>query len=64
VLDFVNFHRQSVTTGWKFSALIVVIDNQVVYTQWSGEPQIHTTIDRKNPLGPLQNFDESLGVGM
>jgi len=64
VLDFVNFHRQSVTTGWKFSALIVVIDNQVVYTQWSGEPQIHTTIDRKNPRGPLQNFDESLGVGM
>ena len=64
VLDFLNFHRQSVTTGWKFSALIVVIDQQVVYTQWSGEPQIHTTIDRNIPLGPLQNFDESLGIGM
>jgi len=64
VLDFFNFHRQIVTTGWKFSALIVVIDQQVVYTQWSGEPQIHTTIDRNIPLGPLQNFDESLGIGM
>jgi hypothetical protein len=41
-----------------------VIDQQVVYTQWSGEPQIHTTIDRNIPLGPLQNFDESLGIGM
>ena len=64
LLDFANFRRHSVTTGWKFSALIVVIDKQVVYTQWSGEPQIHTTIERQNPLGPFQNFEESLGIGM
>ena len=64
LLDFANFRRHSVTTGWKFSALIVVIDKQVVYTQWSGEPQIHTTIERHNPLGPLQNFEESLGISM
>ena len=64
LLDFANFRRHSVTTGWKFSALIVLIDQQVVYTQWSGQPQIHTTIERTNPLGPFQNFEESLGIGM
>ena len=63
LLDLLNFHRNTVTTGWKFAALIVVIDDQVVYTQWSGQPQIHTTVERTNPLGPLQSIDESLGLG-
>ncbi len=64
VLDFLNFHRNTVTTGWKFAALIVVIDQQVVYTQWSDQPQIHTTVERNNPLGPLQNIDDSWGLGL
>ena len=63
LLDLLNFHRNTVTTGWKFAALIVVIDEQVVYTQWSGEPQIHTTVERTNPLGPLQSIDESALLG-
>ena len=64
LLDLLNFHRNTVTTGWKFAALIVVIDEQVAYTQWSGQPQIHTTVERTNPLGPLQSIDESLGLGL
>lgn len=63
LLDLLNFHRNTVTTGWKFAALIVVIDEQVVYTQWSGQPQIHTTVERTNPLGPLQSIDESMVLG-
>jgi hypothetical protein len=64
LLDLLNFHRNTVTTGWKFAALIVVIDNQVVYKQWSGQPQIHMTLERTNPLGPLQSMDESFGFGV
>jgi hypothetical protein len=61
-LDFMNFKRNTVTTGWKFSALIVVIDETVVYKQWDGQPRIETTDARTNPLGPLQGMGETLKV--
>jgi len=51
-----------VTTGWKFGALIVVIDNKVVYKQWSGSPRIEETDLRRNPLGPLQGAGQSLDM--
>lgn len=60
LLDFLNFKRHTVTTGWKFGALIVTIDGTVVFTQWSGTPNIQETEDQKNPLGPLQGAGESL----
>lgn len=61
-LDFLNFKRHTVTTGWRFSALIVVIDDHVVYKQWSGQPKIETTEQRTNPLGPLQGMGETAKV--
>lgn len=60
LLDFLNFKRHTITTGWKFSALVVVIDDLVVYKQWSGEPNIETVDLRTNPLGPLQSMGEGL----
>ena len=60
LLDFLNFKRSTVTSGWKFSALIVVIDGLVVYKQWSGQPRIETIDFRVNPLGPLQSMGETL----
>jgi hypothetical protein len=60
LLDFLNFKRNKVTTGWKFSALIVVIDDTVVYKQWDGQPKIEMTDARTNPLGPLQSMGETL----
>lgn len=35
VLSLRNFRRDTVTTGWKFAALIGVINETVVYKQWS-----------------------------
>lgn len=61
-LDFLNFRRHTLTSGWKFSALIVVVDDLVVYKQWSGEPRIEATDERTNPLGPLQSMGETLKV--
>ena len=63
MLDFLNFRRDTLTTGWKFSALIVVVDNTVVYKQWNGQPRIESTDHRTNPLGPLQGMGESLKPG-
>lgn len=60
MLDFLNFKRDTLTTGWKFGALIVVIDDTVVYKQWSGSPRIEESEFRRNPLGPVQGTGESL----
>lgn len=60
LLDFLNFKRDTETTGWKFSALIVVIDGVVVYKQWSGQPKIESSDVRINPLGPLQSMGETM----
>lgn len=61
-LDFLNFKRNTLTTGWKFSALIVVINDTVVYKQWNGQPRLESTEVRTNPLGPLQSMGETLKV--
>lgn len=60
MLDFLNFKRDTITTGWKFGALVVVIHDKVVYKQWSGRPNIQETEVRHNPLGPLQGVGESM----
>lgn len=59
LLDLLNFRRQTITTGWKFSALIVIIGNKVVYKQWSGSPNIKDDTVNTNPLGPLQGTGAS-----
>lgn len=58
--DFMNFRRKTETHGWEFSALIVLIDGQVVYKLWSGVPEIHEKHEETNPLGPLQGIGPSL----
>ena len=58
ILDLFNFRRTTVTTGWKFAALVVVVDQTVVYKQWSGQPEIQSTVHRTNPLGPFQTMDD------
>ena len=62
-LDFLNFRRTTLTTGWKFEALIVVVDTMVVFKQWSGQPKIETTELQANPLGPLQGMGETIKPG-
>lgn len=59
MLDFMNFKRETLTTGWKFGALIVVVGDKVVYKQWSGSPNIQEESVQKNPLGPLQGAGSS-----
>jgi hypothetical protein len=57
LIDVLNFRKRTKTTGWKFEALIVVVDGVVVYTMHSGEPNVNTKEVKKNPLGPLQGMD-------
>lgn len=57
-MDFLNFDRETLITGWRFGALIVVVNGTVVYKQWSGQPMVRQVDRSRNPLGPLQGAGE------
>jgi len=57
-LDVMNFRKQTQISGWSFDALIVIIDDQVVYKIWGGTPMSLEYGDKKNPLGPLQGIKD------
>ena len=59
-LDMLNFRRDEVTTGWSFSALIVLIDDLAVYAIGGGQPNVSTEKIDRNPLGPLQGIGQTL----
>ncbi|MDA8327296.1 MAG: hypothetical protein M0033_13950 [Nitrospiraceae bacterium] len=59
-MDFFNFKRHVKKTGWRFDALVVMVDNVVVYKQWGGSPAIDSITDTKNPLGPFQGASDVL----
>lgn len=60
-LDSFNFKRESVTTGWSVDALLVFVDDRLVYELVGGQPTIHQYELQRNPLGPLQGWgDEAL----
>jgi hypothetical protein len=61
-LDFLNFDRETLITGWRFNALIVVIDGTVVYKQWSGQPMVRQVDRNRNPLGPFQSAGDAKNV--
>lgn len=60
-LDSLNFRRETVTTGWRVDALLVFVDDALVYQLVGGRPAINEVDLRRNPLGPLQGWgDQSL----
>jgi hypothetical protein len=59
LLDFVNFKRRTVTTGWRFQALVLLVNDQVVYRSWGGQPNINQVQQTNNPLGPFQDVGPS-----
>lgn len=60
-LDFFNFKRVTQTSGWRFQGVVLVHDdNLVLFRNHSGEPNIEKTEVRRNPLGPLQSFGETV----
>lgn len=59
VLDFLNFQRTTQTTGWRFNALFVMVDDVVVYKLWTGQPKITEVESVRNPLGPFQGAGEA-----
>jgi len=60
-LDTLNIRRETDVTGWSFNALIVLVDETVVYTLAGGQPNIRERELTRNPLGPLQSVGEAIG---
>lgn len=54
--DLFGFRKNVKTTGWRFKATIVVVDNVVAYKLWNGTPEIEAVEKEITPLGPLQNM--------
>lgn len=54
--DFTNFSRRLETTGWRFTGLILLVDDMVVYRSWGGQPRVNEVEITNNPLGPFQDI--------
>lgn len=59
-LDSLNFKRETDTSGWTFNALIIMVDDVVVFTVFGGQPKILEHEVVRNPLGPLQSWGEQV----
>ncbi len=59
-LDSFDFKREVRTTGWSFDALLVFVDDSLVYKLTGGQPTILEDEVHRNPLGPLQGWGEAL----
>ena len=54
--DFFNFERHTVTSGWRFNATVLFVNDLVVFRTWGGQPMVNETENTRNPLGPLQGI--------
>jgi len=59
-LDSLNFKREIDTRGWNFTALVILVDDIVVYTLYGGQPNIRNYEVTRNPLGPLQSWGDQV----
>jgi hypothetical protein len=58
-LDSLSFKRETVTTGWRIEALLVFVDDALVYQLIGGHPVVDEVEVRRNPLGPLQAWGDA-----
>jgi hypothetical protein len=54
--DVTNFSRRTETSGWRFNATILLVDDLVVYRAWGGQPWVNELEVTHNPLGPFQDI--------
>lgn len=62
-LDMFGFKRVVEVTGWNFNAIVLLVDDRVVYTLYGGQPNMRGKETASQPLGPVQNVGEALSIG-
>ncbi|HUJ02502.1 MAG TPA: hypothetical protein VLW75_02615 [Rhizomicrobium sp.] len=60
LLDLFGFERTTVSTGWQAEVVFLVQDSRVAYKVMLGKPNIDTSRDLVQPLGPLQDFGDTV----
>ena len=55
--DFFQFRKNVHITGWKYSVLLIVVDDKVEYVLSKGSPNIDKFEREKNPLGPFHKIN-------
>jgi hypothetical protein len=55
--DFLQFRKKTHITGWKYTLLLIVVDDKVQYVLHKGNPNIDKLEKEKNPLGPFQKIN-------
>ena len=61
--DALGFKRVVEVTGWTFNALVLLVDDRVVYTLYGGQPNLREQEVTRQPLGPVQNVGDALPLG-
>jgi len=59
-LDSLHFYQRVDVSGWSFNAIILMVDDVVVYMLYGGQPMIRELEEKRQPLGPLQNWGDAL----
>jgi hypothetical protein len=59
--DALGFKRVVEVTGWSFNAMVLLVDERVVYTLYGGQPKVHELEITRQPLGPIQNVGDAIG---
>jgi len=52
-LDLLRMRRETHTSGWHFTALLLIRDGVVLYKLSGGQPLIHEIAETEDALGPL-----------
>jgi len=52
-LDLMRMRRETHTSGWHFTALLLIKDGVVLYKLTGGQPRIHEIAQSEDALGPL-----------
>jgi hypothetical protein len=58
--DAFRFKRDVEVSGWNFNALVLLVRGQVVYTLYGGQPSVSEHEVMRQPLGPLQEWGDSV----
>jgi hypothetical protein len=59
-LDIMRLRRETQTSGWRFTGLLLVKDGVVLYKLSGGQPHIHEIAETEDALGPLSAIGNKL----
>lgn len=59
-LDFLGFKKETHIEGWRFTGLVLVKDDVVIYKLSGGQPSIYQQERSSTPLGPVQAVGDKL----